>query len=247
MSVTSKLRTASSPTATAELFDRLGVLFRQPERERSSAAIKTTVRKSFTHLGGNISSGELVALRNVVDQLAAEVDQLDQRAAHSPTRESDPQGWAVRQALEAARHHCIEAMTTTESIAAGDTEVARAQGRSRAEIQGMIQRGELITSGQLQTRLGVGRQAISGAIKAGRMFAIVGPGGENFYPAFYADHTIDRRALEKVSKELGTLPASSKLFFFTNKSTQLGSSPVEALRDGRLADVITAARGFVER
>ena len=84
-------------------------------------------------------------------------------------------------------------------------------------------------------------------IGAGQTQAIVGPSGENFYPAFYADNTIDRRKLETVAKVLGPLPAAAKFFFFTAKSTLLQSTPLQALRMGRVDEVLTAAAGFAER
>lgn len=110
-----------------------------------------------------------------------------------------------------------------------------------------IANGELISSGELQRALDVKRQAISVAVKAKRLFAIVGPSGENFYPAYYADETLDRRKLEQVSKALGSLPAPSKHHFFTSKSSMLGETPLQALRKGREADVLAAAAGFAER
>jgi len=99
----------------------------------------------------------------------------------------------------------------------------------------------------LQRALNVQRQALSAAMKAGRLFAFVGPSGENYYPAFYVDPTLDRRAIEKVSKALGELPAASKYYFFTEPFTALQDTPLGALRKGRVSEVLAAAASVVGR
>jgi len=113
-------------------------------------------------------------------------------------------------------------------------------------LQERIKSGELISSGELQKALSVGRQAISNALNSGRMFAFVGPSGEYYYPSFYADGSLDRRVLEKVTKVLGKLPAASKYYFFTSKFTALGRTPLDALGKGRVDDVLAAATSFAQ-
>ena len=84
-------------------------------------------------------------------------------------------------------------------------------------------------------------------LPTGKLTALVGPSGESYYPAFYADASLDRRSVEKVAKALGPLPAASKYFFFTSTSVFLGGiTPLDALKNGRLADVSAAAAGFAE-
>jgi hypothetical protein len=104
-----------------------------------------------------------------------------------------------------------------------------------------------LSSAEMQQRLSVKRQALSVAVKAGRLFAIVGPSGDNFYPSYYADPSLDRRVLEKVSKALGTLPAAAKHRFFTANSSALQGSALEALRNGRVSEVMAAAQAFLPR
>jgi hypothetical protein len=117
---------------------------------------------------------------------------------------------------------------------------------SESAATGMSTEG-FMSSAELQQRLGVKRQALSVAVKAGRLFAIVGPSGDKFYPSYYADPSLDRRVLEKVSKALGTLPAAAKHRFFTTHSAALRGSALEALRNGRVADVMAVAQAFVPR
>lgn len=107
---------------------------------------------------------------------------------------------------------------------------------------------KLLPSGAFQETLGISKQAISKAVKENRMFAILGPSGENFYPAFFSEEKYDRRNLEKVCKALGTLPGASKWQFFTTPKGSLdGKTPLEALALGHVDAVMISAAGFVER
>lgn len=109
------------------------------------------------------------------------------------------------------------------------------------------QSGELITAEELAARLAVSTQAISKALKAGRLFALQGAGRRLLYPAFYADGKLSRRELETVTRALGDIPASSKWQFFTNPKGSLnGATPLQALQRGDRHLVMATAAGFVE-
>lgn len=137
--------------------------------------------------------------------------------------------------------------STPESIQRGQAMLKAVEETRNQTVRTRIQNKELLTSGELQLARDVNRQSISGAVKSNRLFAFVGPSGKNFYPAYFADKTLDLRKLEAVSKALGTLPAPSKHHFFTSTWSTLGTTPLEALRAGRLADVLETAAGFVEQ
>jgi hypothetical protein len=110
-----------------------------------------------------------------------------------------------------------------------------------------IERKELFTEDEMLDRLGVSRQTLRGAVKFGEIFTVEGMFGANFYPAFFADETYKRRTLGKVSRTLMGLSGSAKFQFFMSKSELLGNkTPLEALAEGTLADVMIAAASFVE-
>jgi hypothetical protein len=92
--------------------------------------------------------------------------------------------------------------------------------------------------------LGVTQKDIEDAVAESRPFAFVGPDGERYYPAFYAVADMDRASLEPVAQELLDLPAPSKYHFFVSKRTNLGETPLEALKRGRVAEVLRAASDF---
>jgi hypothetical protein len=91
------------------------------------------------------------------------------------------------------------------------------------------------------------RTALDDAVETNWLFAIVAPSGENYYPAYYADPTLDCRILGRISEALGSLPASSKHYFFTTISAVLRETPLDALRSGREAEVLGLATRFARR
>ena len=111
----------------------------------------------------------------------------------------------------------------------------------------LIQRGELLPVTAFAERMGWSRQALSKALAARRVF-FIDHQGEHFYPAFYADPTLERRHLYAVTRRLGDLPGGSKWAFFTRPKASLsGATPLLALQRGYLAAVLGAAAGFAER
>jgi hypothetical protein len=108
--------------------------------------------------------------------------------------------------------------------------------------------GLLLSSAQICERLGISRQALSKAVKDGRLFWIDGPAGAQWYPGFYAASTANRRNIEKVAVALGDLPGDAKWQFFTTPKHSLGGkTPVAALEAGSLEQVLQAALGARER
>lgn len=149
---------------------------------------------------------------------------------------------------EEAGKSSARAMETAESISAGKAFIEKMRQDADAKQAERILHHELLTSAELQAALGISRQSISTAVNDRRFFAILGPAGKNYYPAFYADSRYDRKAIERVSKRLGSLPGAVKYHFFTSKSHQLeGKTPLEALADGKEEKVLVAAAGYAER
>lgn len=242
--------------ASVQLFDQLGEMFSKPDTASSAKKLSVSLNEALRQLQDHMSLAELVTLRQIVRELARQVDRLvpiDAGSTQPATIDSGELTRAQREdalgenVLDAAGRPGPTVMSTSQSIRQGNEAMARAEQNAAATTAARVANHEFISSGQLQRALNVKRQAISGAVKAKRLFAIVGPSGENYYPAYYADPTLDRRTLEKVSKALGSLPAPSKHHFFTSKSTMLGETPLDALRKGREAEVLAAAAGFAER
>lgn len=114
-------------------------------------------------------------------------------------------------------------------------------------LQRLVKTGQLVSATAFAEGLHVTRQALSKALAAKRVFYVEVQGARMF-PSFFLDPSCERRHLELVSKALGELPGATKLqFFATGKASLSGKTPLQALADGKLADVRRAAAGFAER
>jgi hypothetical protein len=153
----------------------------------------------------------------------------------------------VEKILRVARSRPPLTMVTEKTIRQGDRFMAKMRLASQAALLSRIERGELITQDELVTRLGGNRRWVNNALKAGRVFSLQAPSGDCYFPLFFAESSYDRHALGRVSKVLARLPGPSKYFFFVSKSLSLGMTPLQALAEGRVREVLICAAGFAER
>lgn len=195
---------------------------------------------------------EVDAVRQLLADVSARVARIGDAEAAKERRaaeeeEAEQESAKVRRILADARSHAVETELTAQAKQENAAVMAELRQGSAIALQHRIDNKLLLPPKDFQTALGISRQAINEAVKAKRMFALLGPGGEYYYPAFFADKDLHRRDIEKVSKALGNIPAPSKYFFFTNKSTSLGAlSPLGALLKGRVDEVMEAAAAFAE-
>jgi hypothetical protein len=153
----------------------------------------------------------------------------------------------VEKILREARSRPAVPMTTEKSIRDGERFMAKMRRASEAALLSRIERGELITQDQLVARLGGNRRWVRDALKAGGVFSLPTPSGVDYFPAFFAGDSYARRSLGRVAKVLARLPAPSRYHFFVNKSFMLGMTPLQALAEGRVKEVLICASGFAER
>lgn len=154
---------------------------------------------------------------------------------------------AVDKILRAARSRRAAPMATTKSIRDGVKLRAAMHRTAQATQLLRIERGELISRNELVSRLGGNRRWVADALRSGRLFSFRAPSGVEYFPAFFADSSYDRRSLGRVVRELAGLPSPSIYHFFMSKSVMLRMTPLEALAEGRVKSVLDAARGFAER
>lgn len=138
-------------------------------------------------------------------------------------------------------------MTTAKSIRDGEKLKAEMRIISQVTLLTRIERGEVITRDELIARLGGDRRWVVDALRSGRLFVLQAPSGVDYFAAFFADASYDRRSLGRVVRVLAGLPGPSIYHFFVSKWTSLGMTPLQALAEGRTKAVLVAARGFAER
>jgi hypothetical protein len=237
--------------AAAGLFEQMTHLFASHSPRSKLKIVPRQLDASFQALEA-APSDEVAAVRKVLEEMTERMNAMvDARA--NDARQAEEQAAAresvdVNSMLAKARARAAEPLAPVTGTQENAAYMAELRRDAAAALQQRIERKELLAPRQFQEALGISKQSINEAIKARRMFALMGPAGAFYYPAFYADGRFDRRSLEKVTKALGDVPAASKYFFFTSPSTLLGNAtPLEALAKGRLDDVVTSAVAFSER
>lgn len=153
----------------------------------------------------------------------------------------------TKQILHDARNRSPALTVTEKSKREGAALMSEFRRGSAAALARRIESKELITIEELVERLGGNRRWVMAAQKDERLFSVQAPSGVVYFPAFYADPSIDRRALGTVARVLSGLPAASKYHFFVSESFTLGMTPLEALAQGRAKEVLITAAGFAVR
>lgn len=242
-----KLDSSAAYPAAARFFEQLSALFATAPAEKARPIAQNKLKAPLNALK-NVPGPELARVRAVLTQMSTQIDQiLESEVLGEDWKAAAKEDVHVKGILAKARARVGPAPAATAELASTDFMDEMRQGSANA-LQRRIANKELLPPKEFQIAVNVRRQSISDAVKSGRMFALVGPSGENYYPAFYADAELDRRMVEKVAKVLGQLPSTSKYFFFTSNSVRLGGdTPLAALKKGRLADVLVAAAGFAVR
>jgi len=203
-----------------------------PERPKTASAPVQDFLESLEALDRSATRLEKLSRRRLLEQLSAGSPQVDARKLLRHLGTVTRRFEQIRKTLQADELGLLAEQAAT---------------RGAARLAELVERGELIEPAQLTERLDWTRQALSKALGARRVFHVE-VRGARYYPAWFADPRYERRHLEAVSRSLGDLPGTTKLLFFsTPKASLAGRSPLEALADGKLADVLRAAEGFAQR
>jgi hypothetical protein len=164
------------------------------------------------------------------------------------TDQSTPAKWAVAQVENRIAERALDQMKTPrpqfameEPIAADNLHIAETHSRAAETVKQQIERKELLTADEFCEMLKTDTDWLESALDECRVFAITGPSGRSYYPAFYADPMIRREHIERVTLMLALLHPRSQYLFYTTIRTPQGETPLDALRAGRLDEVTAAA------
>jgi hypothetical protein len=146
--------------------------------------------------------------------------------------------------LDAVSNQQPRPMSTPESIAAGRAAMAEGRVRAAETLVRRIANRELLSAAELREALGIAQAEIDDAVEDNRLFSIYAPDRQPYYPSFYANTDLDKVAFGLVAQVLRDVPATSQYHFFVSKRTNLGETPLEALKRGRVDEVLKAAAGF---
>lgn len=152
----------------------------------------------------------------------------------------DPRRLLAELKLVLKRHKFGRLTVSFESPPAGATAaIAEAELRGEARLVRWTQDGTLVPVSVVENQWGVKRQSVDAARRRGEIFSLF-VRGQHWYPAEALK--FDRAALGELVKALGERSASSKLLFLLRRHSALGNrTPVEAVDNGMLHDVIRVA------
>lgn len=116
----------------------------------------------------------------------------------------------------------------------------------------LIDEGHIILVDEFINRTGTSQDALAQKLRERRIFKMPDwvhlVWGDDYFPAFFADSRYDLDSLETVSKALRAYNGIRKYRFFTTSDPSLGNrTPLEALLNGNLELVLSAAKAFRKR
>lgn len=134
-----------------------------------------------------------------------------------------------------------------EDFSTGKEILRLAEKQSKKFKAELIEKKLIVSADEICEALGFTRRSLNKALKENRMFYLQ-QGRRHYYPVFYADGRLSRPVLEDITLVLGDLTGSQKWQFFTRpKNSLFGKTPIEALQEGLVDNVLKSAWGFVER
>jgi hypothetical protein len=108
--------------------------------------------------------------------------------------------------------------------------------------------GGVVSSGRVAELLNVSRQAVDKRRAANQLLALTQGRRGYSYPTFQFEDGKTLNGLEEVLRNLRALDPWMQLRFFTSPHERLGNeTPIEALRSGKVNDVVRAASGYGEQ
>lgn len=115
--------------------------------------------------------------------------------------------------------------------------------------QEMIKKsGGVLSSGKVAELLNVSCQAVDKRRSANQLLALTQGRRGYSYPSFQFEEGTTLGGLEPVLKLLSALDPWMQLAFFTSPNERLDNeTPIEALRSGKVSEVVKAAGGYGEQ
>jgi len=108
--------------------------------------------------------------------------------------------------------------------------------------------GGALTSERVADVLNISRQAVDKRRASNQLLALTQGRRGYSYPSFQFDEGKTLKGLEEVLGKLSAIDPWMQLNFFTSPNERLGgSTPIEALREGKVGDVVSVASGYGEQ
>ena len=167
--------------------------------------------------------------------------------------ETDLTGALIDEATAAATDQLVmlEAVSSApwvSKLAAEDPIVASKLRGIELRQEMLKKSGGVLSSAEVAELLNVTRQAVDKRRAVNQLLALTQGRRGYSYPSFQFEDGKTLDGLEEVLRSLSALDAWMQLRFFTAPQERLGNkTPIEALRSGRVDDVVKAASGYGEQ
>jgi len=167
--------------------------------------------------------------------------------------EDDLTNTVIDEATAAPTDHLV--MLEAVSSAPWVSELASEDPLVAAKLRGLHLRqqmlktaGGALTSEKVAEVLNISRQAVDKRRASNQLLALTQGRRGYSYPGFQFDEGKTLKGMEHVLGKLDALDPWMQLNFFTQGNERLGgSTPIEALRAGKIDDVVVAASGYGEQ
>jgi hypothetical protein len=167
--------------------------------------------------------------------------------------EDDLSNALIDEATTAPTDHLV--MLAAVSSAPWVLELTSDDPLGAAKLRGLNLRQQLLkTSGgalaseRVADVLNISRQAVDTRRASNQLLALTQGRRGYSYPSFQFDEGMTIKGLEEVLGNLSAIDPWMQLNFFTSPNERLGgSSPIEALREGKVGDVVSVASGYGEQ
>jgi hypothetical protein len=145
----------------------------------------------------------------------------------------------------------LEALSSAPWVSelAAQDPIAASKLRGFELRQEMLKKAEgVLSSGKVAELLKLSRQAVDKRRAANQLLALTQGRRGYSYPSFQFEDGKTLDGLEEVLRNLSALDPWMQLRFFTSPHERLGNkTPIEALRSGRVNDLVRAASGYGEQ
>lgn len=233
------------PPNARRMLNEIVVLLFNPEATDSTRITPERVSALVSRFE-DASTPDIAKVKSLLNKLVNEIERLETRIELRKMEESRLAHEAMTKSRE-ERRRALEPILEEERRQEGEKMLQKWLVQDQEVVLRKIKSKELLTLPEFIETAGASKRTISAAIKAGRLFCIIGPDGQDYYPAFFADsNEYIRKCLEKVCQALKGISAYGKYQFLTTNNVLIGGQPLDAIHHARIDEVLHSTKYLMQ-
>ena len=233
------------PPSARCMLNEIVVLLFNPEATDSTRITPERVSALVSRFE-DASTPDITKVKSLLSTLVNEIERLETRIELRKMEESRLAHEAMTKSRE-ERRRALQPILEEERRQEGAKMLQKWLVQDQEVILGKIKSKELMTLSEFLEVAGGNKRAVSTAITAGRLFCIIGPDGQDYYPAFFAD-SIEyyRKCLGKVCQALKGISPYGKYQFLTTNNVLIGGQPLDAIHHARIDEVLHSIKYLMQ-